>query len=87
MTKHAALGLGRLNVVAMECVPEPFAVHIIPELAHLFGRSVVKILGGLDARLQQPPAQAISNAGYVFQRNLEQGEGMSRGCQMARPSP
>ena len=38
------------DVVAVQRIPQPFAGHVVPQLAHVFRLQMVKLLDGLDTR-------------------------------------
>ena len=69
------LGLGHVEVLAPQPVPQPFAPHRAPKLAGPFAVERQQLFHRLDALVVQPLLGLRADAGQVAQRELAQGFG------------
>ncbi len=80
------LGLGHVEVFAVEPVPEALAPDRAPELAGLFAAEGQQILHGVDALGVQPLLSARADAGQVAQGELAERFGRMSSGRATRPS-
>ena len=75
VAEHTALLLWRLDVISVERIPKPLAVHAVPDFAHVFRLKRIELLGAVNPIPIKPLCHARSDAGNILQLNLKQRRG------------